>query len=248
MKQKVFIMQDNEDGLKEVEKVFKDAQDFEIVGVAIDGADGLNKLKQLKPDFLITSLVLKGIDGFEVIERVKKENSQIKIIVVSAFTSESVINRAMNHGAEYYIAKPFDSNSFLKRIRELFEENHQDRLVVSKKSMLDEKISKIFISVGIPPHIKGYQYLREGVKMAVKNPGIINNITKQLYPQIGQRYQTTASKVERAIRHAIEVAFNRGRIEMINTILGIRAYIGNDKPTNGEFIALIADKMLLEGA
>lgn len=248
MKQKVFIIQDNEEGLKEVEKVFKDEEDFEIVGLAFEGNDALNKIKQVKPDFLITSLVLKGVDGFSVIEKLKKDYPQLKIIVLSAFTSESVINKAMNYGVEYYIAKPFDANSLLKRIRELFSENYNDNLIVSKKSMLDEKISKIFISVGIPPHIKGYQYLREGVKMAVKNPDVINNITKQLYPKIGEKFETTASKVERAIRHAIEVAFNRGRIEMINTILGIRAYIGNDKPTNGEFIALIADKMLLEGA
>ena len=124
----------------------------------------------------------------------------------------------------------------------------KDASFEKKRNTLDEKISKIFISVGIPPHIKGYYYLREGVKMAVDNPDVINNITKQLYPMIGEKYQTTASKVERAIRHAIEVAWNRGRIETINTLLGIRAYVGNEKPTNGEFIALIADKMLLEGA
>jgi two-component system response regulator (stage 0 sporulation protein A) len=118
----------------------------------------------------------------------------------------------------------------------------------SKEVSVEEKISKIFINVGIPPHIKGYSYLREGVKMAVENPDIINNITKKLYPMIGEKYQTTASKVERAIRHAIEVAWNRGRIDAINNILGVRAYVGAEKPTNGEFIALVADKMLLERA
>ena len=117
---------------------------------------------------------------------------------------------------------------------------------VKPKNELDEKISKIFINVGIPPHIKGYCFLREGVKMAVEDPRIINNITKKLYPMIGEKYSTTASKVERAIRHAIEVAWNRGRIESINGILGVRAYVGQEKPTNGEFIALVADKMLLE--
>ena len=113
---------------------------------------------------------------------------------------------------------------------------------------LDEKISNIFITVGIPPHIKGYGYLREGVKIAIQTPTIINHITKKLYPMIGAKYDTSASKVERAIRHAIEVAWNRGRIETINSLFGVRAYVGNEKPTNGEFIALVADKMLLEGA
>ena len=247
-KQKVVILQDNQSSIEEVEKVFNNAQDFLVVGKSDDGKEGLKILEETLPDLLVVSLVLKNVDGFSVIEKVRAGYPSIKIIVISAFTSENIINRAMNFGAEYYIAKPFDCENVLKRLRELSLDGPFENVVLSKKSMLDEKISKIFISVGIPPHIKGYQYLREGVKMAVKNPDIINNITKQLYPQIGQRYSTTASKVERAIRHAIEVAWNRGRIETINSLLGIRAFIGNDKPTNGEFIALIADKMLLEGA
>ena len=113
---------------------------------------------------------------------------------------------------------------------------------------LDERIANIFISVGIPAHIKGYQFLREAIKMAVDTPDIINNITKKLYPSIADKFDTSSSKVERAIRHAIEVAWNRGKIENINSIFGIKVYTANDKPTNGEFIALVADKMILEGA
>ena len=112
---------------------------------------------------------------------------------------------------------------------------------------LDEKISGIFISIGIPPHIKGYGYLREGIKMAVEEPSIINNVTKQLYPKIAEKFNTTASKVERAIRHSIEVAWNRQRVDAINAVFGVRVYIGTDKPTNSEFIALVADKLILEG-
>ena len=112
---------------------------------------------------------------------------------------------------------------------------------------LDEKISNIFISIGIPPHIKGYNYLREGIKYAVEEPNIINNVTKELYPKIANHFDTTPSKVERAIRHAIEVAWNRGRIDAINAIFGVRVYIGTEKPTNSEFIALVADKLILEG-
>ena len=115
-----------------------------------------------------------------------------------------------------------------------------------RAASLDEKISNIFISIGIPPHIKGYQYLREGIKMAVENPAIINSVTKELYPSIGEKFNTTASKVERAIRHAIEVAWNRGRIDAINAIFGARVYIGSERPTNSEFIALVADKLILE--
>lgn len=119
---------------------------------------------------------------------------------------------------------------------------------VRKNKTLDERIANLFISVGIPAHIKGYQFLREAIKMTIETPEIINSITKQLYPGIAQRYQTSASKVERAIRHAIEVAWNRGKIENINNVFGIKIYAPNEKPTNGEFIALVADKLLLECA
>ena len=117
-----------------------------------------------------------------------------------------------------------------------------------KTKQLDEKITNIFITVGIPAHIKGYQFLREAIKMAINSPEIINSITKKLYPSIADKFDTSASKVERAIRHAIEVAWNRGKIENINNLFGIRVYGNNEKPTNGEFIALVADKMLIEGA
>ena len=185
-------------------------------------------------------------------EKLRDMSYEGNIVVISSFTNMLAVNRAMSLGTTYYLAKPFKAQLLQSRLKEITENvisnNLVDKSFERKANRLDERISKIFISVGIPPHIKGYQYLREGVKMAVDNPDIINNITKKLYPMIGEKYDTSASKVERAIRHAIEVAWNRGRIETINTMLGIRAYIGNEKPTNGEFIALIADKMILEGA
>ena len=118
--------------------------------------------------------------------------------------------------------------------------------VKRKPSTIDEKISEIFISIGIPPHIKGYGYLREGIKMTVETPYIISYVTKELYPSIAKKFNTSPSKVERAIRHAIEVAWNRGRIDAINAIFGTRIYLGTEKPTNSEFIALVADKLILE--
>jgi two-component system response regulator (stage 0 sporulation protein A) len=140
----------------------------------------------------------------------------------------------------------------VSRIKELFIDGKtffaRERTRFPRQISLDEKISKIFISVGIPPHIKGYSYLREGIKLAVNTPEVINNITKKLYPLIGEKYCTSPSKVERAIRHAIEVAWSRGRINNINELFGVQTYLTGEKPTNGEFIALIADKMLLEGA
>ncbi len=249
--QKVVILQDNIEAIKQLKSAIEEIEGFSVVGASIDGEEGLKAVQSINPDFLIVGIVLKNIDGFAVMEKIKSAGLKTKIVVVSSFTSESVITRALSSGAIYYIAKPYKSEILKNRLIELSGAISGGEVLSGlekRKNTLDEKISKIFISVGIPPHIKGYYYLREGVKMAVESPEIINNITKKLYPKIGEKYQTSASKVERAIRHAIEVAWNRGRIETINSMLGIRAYVGNEKPTNGEFIALIADKMLLEGA
>ena len=249
LKKRVYILQDNESIISTLSKAFNDSDDFEVVGCSTDGNAGSKKLLDLSPDLLITELVLCGIDGLSVICKYKTQNPNGKVLVVSAVSREEIVTKAIEKGANYYMVKPVSTEVLLERAKELFdaEENFTD-YGENRRSNLDEKISNIFINVGIPPHIKGYCYLREGVKMAVKNPDVINNITKKLYPMIGEKYETSASKVERAIRHAIEVAWNRGRIESINAILGVRAYVGQEKPTNGEFIALVADKMLLERA
>ncbi len=250
-KQSFIVLQDNLEAIQDVTSIIGKISGFEVIGSSCDGEQGLELVKKLNPDFLILGIVLKNLDGVAVMEEIRKLNLKTKAIILSSFTSESVISRAMSAGAIYYLAKPYKPEVLAERLTELSSDNisnSKDLVVEMKRRTLDEKISRIFISVGIPPHIKGYQYLREGVKMAINDPNIINHITKQLYPSISEKYQTTASKVERAIRHAIEVAWARGRIETINTMLGVRACVGNAKPTNGEFIALIADKMLLEGA
>ena len=145
--------------------------------------------------------------------------------------------------------KPFSMDTLYQRLLDFFDLRKLDiqkqpALVRSKS--LDERITSIFLSIGIPAHIKGYQFLKEAIKLVIKKPEIINSITKQLYPSIARNFETSPSKVERAIRHAIEVAWNRGRIENLNTIFGYNIYTKNDKPTNGEFIALIADRLMLE--
>ncbi len=251
-KKTVFILQDTKELNEELCEKFSKEEDFEVVGSSIDGISAISLIADKKPKVLITALVLSGYDGLSVISKIKELNLQIKIVVLSALTSDDVIAKAMNLGANYFMAKPYNFELLKERINSLFVDKVEPIVSNTNKQFhkvsLEEKISKIFINVGIPPHIKGYGFLREGVKMAVEDPEIINNITKKLYPMIGEKYQTTASKVERAIRHAIEVAWNRGRIEAINNILGVRAYVGAEKPTNGEFIALVADKMLLEQA
>lgn len=252
---KVVILQDNAKAIEELISAVSELNGFTVVGSSVDGEQGLEIIRSAKPSVVVTGLILSTLDGFAVLSKIKEENLQVKTMVVSSFTIDSVVRKALNAGALYYMVKPCAPEVFKSRLYEMV--NEEEKLEVKtpptnvfkfSKNTLDEKISKIFISVGIPPHIKGYYYLREGVKMAVESPDVINNITKKLYPKIGEKFETSASKVERAIRHAIEVAWNRGRIDAINSMLGIRAYIGNEKPTNGEFIALIADKMLLDGA
>ena len=246
-KRTVFLLQDTNESIVKLKRVFEDNENFEIVGCDTDATRAIEQITKLAPDVLITELVLVGYDGIGVISTVKRLSLNTKIIVLSAISRDEVVSDAINCGANYFIAKPYSAEIVRARAQDVCVEKPSS-IKENNKTSLDEKISKIFINVGIPPHIKGYSFLREGVKMAVEEPSIINNITKQLYPRIGLKYQTTASKVERAIRHAIEVAWNRGRIENINNILGVRAYVGQEKPTNGEFIALVADKMLLENS
>ncbi|MBO7187211.1 MAG: sporulation transcription factor Spo0A [Clostridia bacterium] len=248
-KRRVFLLQESAKTNEELKKNFALSGEFEVVGTATDGLTGLKLIEEKKPGFVVMELVLPGYDGLFLIDKINAMGLDIKIIVLSVLSRDDVVQNAINRGASYYLVKPINFSVLKERLAELDRATDEKGMIFgkTKKISLEEKISRIFINVGIPPHIKGYSYLREGVKMAVDDPDIINNITKKLYPMIGEKYLTTASKVERAIRHAIEVAWNRGRIENLNSILGVRAYLGAEKPTNGEFIALVADKMLLEG-
>lgn len=249
---KVIIANDNAEEMAKTEETLK-ANGFIVVGKATSGTE-LETLISNNPntDVVILDVLLSGKDGFAIMEDCKSKNSNIKFIVTTVLNSDAFVQKALSLGSKYYMIKPVDANILSERIKDLFTDyKPQDTTVVVSESrnnkFLEERITNIFITVGIPAHIKGYQFLREAIKMAIYNPEIINSITKELYPSIAQRFETSASKVERAIRHAIEVAWNRGKIENINNVFGIKVYTNNEKPTNGEFIALVADKMLLEG-
>ncbi len=248
----IAILADNPPKSEEIAKAFEDSGRFTIIGKTTDGEEGVNMILKNDAEFCVTDLILSGLDGLGVLDRLKAYGSKTKIIVYSSLSSEEVVETCISKGASFYAAKPCPPETLVNRVIDLFlngnREKLPDNMRAAKTTSLDERISKIFISVGIPPHIKGYGYLREGIKIAVCDPDVINNITKKLYPMIGERYATTPSKVERAIRHAIEVAWARGRIGNINDLFGVQTYLSGEKPTNGEFIALIADKMLLEGA
>ena len=256
MKTRIMLVDDNEELLASLKEFFAADNDCEIAAVAKTGEAAIETFGKVRPNVLVLDLVMPGIDGFEVLERIEKADS--KILILSALSQDAFISKAMNLGADYYMLKPASAENLRKRIMELIapapvsvsapaDERTAARAAVKPKNRsLEEKISNIFITVGIPAHIKGYQFLREAIKLAIDNPEIINSITKKLYPEVAEKFDTSPSKVERAIRHAIEVAWNRGKIENINSLFGVRVYNRNEKPTNGEFIALVADKILLE--
>ena len=239
---KVVVIDAEEIALGYKEEFFK--ENIEVSAFSPSGANIIKQIEAVNPEVVVLDLVIQGGDGFECIEKIKRIKPECKFIITTAFNSTENVARAMELGVDYFMLKPVDATSIIKRIKELCYKSKQANSLVSRK--LEEKITNIFLTVGIPAHIKGYQFLRDAIKMAVDDPHIINSITKKLYPGIAKLYDTTASKVERAIRHAIEVAWNKGKIENINDVFGLRVYDTHEKPTNGEFIALVADKMLLE--
>ena len=248
-KHSVIILESNSAVLLQLRDGFEATNEYCVVWAGDDGDEGIRNIIRFKPDVIIVSMFLKGVDGCGIIRSVKKSCPNTKIIA-SGVGADSVIERAVTEGAVYYLVKPFSVPTAIERINEIMHNTEiKERLgSIAKRQPVttEEKISEIFIAIGIPPHIKGYGYLREGIKMTIEQPYIINSVTKELYPSIAKKFSTSSSKVERAIRHAIEVAWNRGRIEAINAIFGSRIYLGTEKPTNSEFIALVADKLILE--
>ena len=250
----IFVADNSDENRTSLVNHLHSCKKFTVAGQSRDAYETLEFIRKNPTDILIMDIVLSGMDGFEFIEKAKKELGMKlpKILITSCLSHSGFINKALSLGASYFMIKPIDFSSLEKRVEDVLglaenvtipDQNFRNM----KTKVLDEKISNIFITVGIPAHIKGYQFLREAIKMAIEKPDIINSITKKLYPSIADHFSTSSSKVERAIRHAIEVAWNRGKIENINNIFGIKVYNQNEKPTNGEFIALVADKMLMEG-
>ncbi len=250
---RILIVDDHAALRKSMAEMLEKQEDVEAVVEASNGAEALAKLMEQSFDIMITDIVMPVMDGYTLMEEMRRLRlaSLPKVIVATALARDDFVMRAVELGAKFYLVKPFEPENLLGHIRELANGLPASLPVFpqaqpSHTQSIDDKLSSLFLTIGIPAHIKGYQYLRAGVKMVVENPDVINRITKELYPGIAAQFGTTASKVERAIRHAIEVAWNRGRIESINKAFGCRVCTPEDKPTNGEFIAMIADKLSLE--
>ena len=250
-KAKVLVVDDNVAYCDELKQKLQETDLFAVTGV-YDGLSALRECEQSHYDAMVLDMMMPSFDGLDVLSTLADKKIAVKTIAVSPPMGDEYVSRALVLGARYYMTKPLSVKALTQRLVDTVQvaADQTDAATAYRaraNRTLDEKLSNIFITVGIPAHIKGYHYLREAVKLTVENPDVINSITKRLYPAVAARFATSPSKVERAIRHAIEVAWNKGKIENVNHIFGIKVYNANEKPTNGEFIALVADKLLIEG-
>ena len=258
-KLQVAIADDNERILQLLNNIISHDEEFEVVGKANNGEEAYNLIKEKEPDIMLLDIIMPKLDGLTVMDRVNHTPDIKKpaFIVISAVSQEKMTEDAFELGADYYILKPFDNETVVNRIKRVktrqLRASSKAKKVNAYESQkaymernLETDVTNIIHEVGVPAHIKGYQYLRDAIIMSVGDMEMLNSITKILYPTIAKRHQTTPSRVERAIRHAIEVAWSRGKMDTIDELFGYTVNNGKGKPTNSEFIALIADKIRLE--
>jgi len=250
---RVLVVDDNEELRACIIDYLQKQPGIIIAGEAGNGMDALKILSDNSIDVMLLDMIMPGMDGFGLLQHLQHHMPQEKrprIIAATALGRDDFIRRAVDLGVSYYMIKPVDLPVLADRIRDLSKPLAPTavniRPIGDASISLDDRLSNLFLTMGIPAHIKGYQFLREAIKLVIETPTMISGITKELYPAIARRFGTSPSKVERAIRHAIEVAWSRGRIDTLNQAFGCNVAQADAKPTNGEFIALIADKLALE--
>ncbi len=265
---KILIADDNKDFSDILMEFINRQEDMQVVDVAANGEEACTLIEETEPEIVILDVIMPYLDGIGVLERVLTMNLTKRplFIMLSAVGQDKITERALALGAEYYIVKPFDMDTLINRIRQLKSMSKVTKAstsspsanLTSTKSLLpkskgmpsqhslETEVTSVIHEIGVPAHIKGYQYLRDAIIMVINDMDVLNSITKQLYPNIAKQYNTTPSRVERAIRHAIEVAWSRGKMDTIDKLFGYTVNNGKGKPTNSEFIALIADRLRLE--
>jgi two-component system response regulator (stage 0 sporulation protein A) len=257
---KVLIADDNREFVDILKDFISSQSDMQVSGVAYNGNDVLDQVKQNKPDVLVLDIIMPVLDGIGVVERLNEMNGNPpKIVMLTAFGQELVTRRAMELGVAYFILKPFDMPVLIERIRQVAADrpavspvsasanySQPSAQILPHKQNVDAAITQIIHEIGVPAHIKGYHYLREAIGIVFNDVEILGSITKTLYPRIADRFKTTPSRVERAIRHSIEVAWGRGNVDAIRAVFGYTVSASKTKPTNSEFIAMIADKLRME--
>ncbi|MCM3762764.1 sporulation transcription factor Spo0A [Alkalihalobacillus oceani] len=259
----VCIADDNRELVNLLNEYISAQNDMQVIGTAFNGQECLSLIEEKEPDVLILDIIMPHLDGLAVLERMgqMKMSKKPNIIMLTAFGQEDVTKRAVDLGASYYVLKPFDMEVLITNIRDIsgqkrtfIQNQHSSSSVHSQMATenrggsfnLDASITSIIHEIGVPAHIKGYMYLREAITMVYNNIELLGSITKILYPDIAKKFNTTASRVERAIRHAIEVAWSRGNIDSISSLFGYTVSHSKAKPTNSEFIAMVADKLRIE--
>ncbi len=248
-KTNVLIIDDNIELVNMVKEYFTDHAEIHITLEAHDGVEGLDLIlnHQDEYDVILLDLIMPRKDGMQVLKEMKAKNIFKKVIVLTSFNTQEVIREASELGIRYFILKPFELMDLERRILECNNEDEQSHKVIDMRyNNLQMAITKILHELGVPSHIKGYQYIREGITVLFDKPEVIGGITKELYPDIAKKFDTTVSRVERAIRHAIEVSWNRGNWQLMEEIFGHSVDIDKAKPTNSEFIVTVADKLRLE--
>ncbi|WP_317367524.1 sporulation transcription factor Spo0A [uncultured Tyzzerella sp.] len=249
---RVLLVDDNKDFCDILKNYLDKQSNIEVVDIAFDGLEAYNKILALNPDVVLLDEVMPHLDGIGVLEKLQNvKDVKSMCIMLTAVTQEQVTQKAFSLGAKYYIAKPFDMELLVSRIKQLKEHTvsstNTNKTVTNYTELdLETRVTNILHEIGVPAHIRGYHYMREAIIMAIGDIDVLNYITKELYPSIAKKCNTTPSRVERAIRHAIEVAWSRGRIDAIDNLFGYTINNHKGKPTNSEFIALIADRLRLE--
>ncbi len=258
----VAIAEDNPQMLNLLNNMLENEEGFHVVGSAGNGEEAYQMIERTDPDVVLMDVIMPKMDGISVIEKIRKDRAGQKtpsFIMVTAAGSESVTAEAFRLGASYFIMKPFEKSAIMSRIRQVCQErNHKAAPVKAGmvagymdkeeyiRQNLENDVTQMLHEIGIPAHIKGYQYLRDAIAISVGEEEMLVSVTKVLYPTIAKRHNTTASRVERAIRHAIEVAWTRGKLDTIYEVFGYTINNGKGKPTNSEFIALVSDKIRLD--
>ena len=246
---RILIIDDNKSLVQMIKEYFSDHADIKITLEAYDGAEGFRLIETKKEeyDIVLLDLIMPNKDGIAVLEEMKKKDINKKVIVLTSYNTQDMIRKVSEMGASYFMLKPFELVDLENRIIEVAEGiKYGGKTIDLYHNNLQKSITNTLHELGVPSHIKGYQYIREGITLVYQNPELVGGITKELYPEIAKKYETTVSRVERAIRHAIEVSWNRGNWQLMEEIFGHSVDIDKAKPTNSEFIVTVADKLRLE--
>ena len=244
---KVLMIDDNINLVNMIKEYFKSSNDVSILFTAHDGEEGIKVIEDKINDYdvIVLDLIMPKKDGIYVLEEMKKRGIDKKVIVATSYNAAETIREVSSYDVNYFILKPFDVSDLEKRIIDITRKK-EDKKSSFYANNIQISITKILHELGIPSHIKGYQYIREGVGIIFEKPETIGGITKELYPELAYKFDTTVSRVERAIRHAIEISWNRGDIKFMEELFGNSVDIDRAKPTNSEFIVTVADKLRLD--